>query len=163
MQSRGTLTAFSIPSSAGTSVLEKLLILFDSSQVTMMHSSVYSRKFKSGTCIIGVIYGRTDFGVHDYHRQIEIIENQLNMQFQSVLQEEKIELTLLCYENFLNMTPNLNLPHPDLQADPLLIRCSAEVWPEYEHPVFQKSMREHAIDTRRVVECEFLLPSKKFH
>lgn len=57
-------------------------------------------------------------------------------------QKDHAELTLLSYDNVVLMSPRLTLPYPELHTDPLIIRCAAEAWGQYEHPIFQKTLSE---------------------
>lgn len=61
---------------------------------------------------------------------------------QGLTQKSHAELTLLAFDNLILMSPRLTLPYPELHRDPLIIRCSAEAWGQYEHPIYQKSLGE---------------------
>ncbi|QDK36142.1 hypothetical protein [Bdellovibrio sp. NC01] len=61
---------------------------------------------------------------------------------QGLSQKSHAELTLLAYDNLILMSPRLTLPYPELHTDPLIIRCAAEAWGQYEHPIFQKTLSE---------------------
>ncbi|MBK7961454.1 MAG: hypothetical protein IPK04_09785 [Bdellovibrionales bacterium] len=53
-----------------------------------------------------------------------------------------MSIKLLLYDQEVIMTPELTLPHPDLQYDLLTLRLSSEVWSRYEHPVLKKTLGE---------------------
>lgn len=51
-------------------------------------------------------------------------------------------LTLLVFDEVVQMSPHLTLPYPLLHTDSLIIRCASEIWGNYEHPILQKTLRE---------------------
>lgn len=55
---------------------------------------------------------------------------------------EPEKILLLCYDDKIQVIPGLNLPHPILHSDGLTLRCAAEVWPEYSHPVLGQTLNE---------------------
>lgn len=74
--------------------------------------------------------------------------------------EIPVELTLLCYDDLILMSPQLTLPYPALHTDPLIIRCAAEAWGPYEHPVYQKTLSELARNTTAINDAEFFLQGR---
>lgn len=49
---------------------------------------------------------------------------------------------LLSYDQKTRMVPGQNLPHLLLRTDLLVLRCAAEAWGDYEHPVLGQSLNE---------------------
>lgn len=70
------------------------------------------------------------------------------------------ELTLLVFDHMVMMSPRLTLPYPQLHLDPLIIRCAAEAWAQYEHPIYQKSLSEISRSASPVREVEFYMQGK---
>lgn len=70
------------------------------------------------------------------------------------------EMILLVYDRKILMSPKLTLPYPQLHTDPLIIRCSAEAWGSYEHPIYQKSLSEIAREAVPAQYAEFYLQGK---
>ena len=56
--------------------------------------------------------------------------------------ERNIDLDLLLYEDVVMDTPELKLPHPDMQNRDFVLLPLAEIAPELIHPVLHKNMRE---------------------
>ena len=56
--------------------------------------------------------------------------------------ERNIDLDLLLYEDVVMDTPELILPHPDMQNRDFVLLPLAEIAPELVHPVLHKNMRE---------------------
>ena len=56
--------------------------------------------------------------------------------------ERNIDLDLLLYEDVVMDTPELILPHPDMQNRDFVLLPLAEIAPELIHPVLHKNMRE---------------------
>ncbi len=73
---------------------------------------------------------------------------------------EKIQVILLAYDDLILMSPQMTLPYPDLHNDPLVIRCSAEAWGEYEHPVYQKTLSEISRTALPSSNSEFFLQGR---
>jgi 7,8-dihydro-6-hydroxymethylpterin-pyrophosphokinase len=60
----------------------------------------------------------------------------------SVQLHRSLSLNLLAFENQTQMTKALTLPHPELHLKPELLFPSAELWPQYEHPVKKQTLQE---------------------
>ena len=56
--------------------------------------------------------------------------------------ERNIDLDLLLYEDVVMDTPELILPHPDMQNRDFVLLPLAEIAPELVHPILQKSIDE---------------------
>ena len=56
--------------------------------------------------------------------------------------ERNIDLDLLLYEDVVLDTPELKLPHPDMQNRDFVLLPLAEIAPELVHPILQKSIEE---------------------
>ena len=59
--------------------------------------------------------------------------------------ERNIDLDLLLYEDVLMDTPELKLPHPDMQNRDFVLLPMAEIAPELKHPTLGKSISELVI------------------
>lgn len=78
-----------------------------------------------------------------------------------LLNKLKHHAELLVFNDEIKMIPSQTLPHPNLFLDPLILHCSAEVWPEYIHPVNKITLRKSDIETN-VEMYEFLYQGKFF-
>ena len=56
--------------------------------------------------------------------------------------ERNIDLDLLLYEDVVMDTPELKLPHPDMQNRDFVLLPLVEIAPELVHPILQKSIEE---------------------
>ncbi len=52
----------------------------------------------------------------------------------------RASLNLLTFDDEAHLTPNLTLPHPELLFRPDFLIPSAELWPEYLHPVVEQTL-----------------------
>ena len=59
--------------------------------------------------------------------------------------ERNIDLDLLLYEDVVMDTPELKLPHPDMQNRDFVLLPLAEIAPELVHPTLQKTISELVI------------------
>lgn len=125
-------------------------------------SSVYKRyTTKEATDLSAylefVIHIETSLGVE------EVLEN-LIMYCESgesgIVQSPFVEITLLVFDDLIQMSPRLTLPYPQLHEDPLIIRCASEVWGQYEHPIYQKNLSDMSRLAPPVREIEFYLQGK---
>jgi 7,8-dihydro-6-hydroxymethylpterin-pyrophosphokinase len=55
---------------------------------------------------------------------------------------ENESLTLLAFDQEIRLMPGQNLPHLKLHTDTLTLRCAAETWGEYQHPVLGQSLQD---------------------
>ena len=76
------------------------------------------------------------------------------------LQKSHTELTLLAFDNLILMSPRLTLPYPQMHQDPLIIRCSAEAWGQYEHPIYHKNLSEISKTAGPAQQAEFYMQGK---
>ena len=70
------------------------------------------------------------------------------------------ELMLLAFDDLIRMSPKLTLPYPELHQDPLVVRCAAEAWGQYEHPIFHKNLNEISRLAPPTKGVEFFLQGK---
>lgn len=75
-------------------------------------------------------------------------------------EDSQVSIRLLLYDQQVIMTPELTLPHPDLQYDPLTLRLSSEIWSRYEHPVLKKTLRELSDLRSQELDVEFIMQAK---
>lgn len=75
-------------------------------------------------------------------------------------EDSQVSIKLLLYDQEVIMTPELTLPHPDLQYDLLTLRLSSEVWSRYEHPVLKKTLRELSDLRGQELDVEFVMQAK---
>ncbi len=64
---------------------------------------------------------------------------------------------LLAFNQQVVLSPKLTLPYPELIVDVLLLRCAAEIWGQYEHPVLQKTLGEIVKKSELKDRAEFLM------
>ncbi len=107
-------------------------------------SSVYKRylDFSADNLnseLVLVLRGETDFS-----------EKHL----QDAISKVSTDLLLLALDQEVNMLPGNTLPHPLLHTDPLTLRCAAEAWGSYEHPVLGQTLNE-IVRSDRMEKVEF--------
>ena len=73
---------------------------------------------------------------------LHFILSQARQGAQGLKQQARADLLLLTFDNLILMSPRLTLPYPELHKDPLIIRCAAEAWGQYEHPIYQKNLND---------------------
>ena len=75
-------------------------------------------------------------------------------------QQHHIEVVLLAFDDMILMSPRLTLPYPQLHQDSLIIRCAAEAWGSYEHPIYQKTLSEISKTALPAKQAEFYMQGK---
>ncbi len=66
-----------------------------------------------------------------------------------------LEIVFLAATNTVRLVPEENLPHPQLHTDSLILRCAAEVYGEYHHPILDQSLAELVLCSDPVRDAEF--------
>lgn len=77
-----------------------------------------------------------------------------------LIQQHHIDLVILVFDDLILMSPRLTLPYPQLHQDALIIRCAAEAWGSYEHPIYQKSLSEISKTAAAAHQAEFYMQGK---
>ena len=71
------------------------------------------------------------------------------------------QIQLLVFEKEVLMTPEMTLPSPYLQSDPIAIMAAAEVWPGYVHPIYKKPLSTLVGHGQRSDRGEFLFQGRQ--
>lgn len=119
-------------------------------------SSVFKRKRQGTTSLEEiqefVIRASTEYEASELLRRLNLRESKAQLSH---------HIELLVFNEEVKLIPSMTLPHPSLFLDPLVLHCSAEVWPEYLHPVNKTSLRKSDIETN-IEMFEFLYQGKFF-
>lgn len=62
---------------------------------------------------------------------------------------------LLAFDQNVRLCPGENLPSPILHTNPLALKCAAEAWGEYEHPVLKRTLNDLARSSAPFTNVEF--------
>lgn len=68
-------------------------------------------------------------------------------------------IELLVFNQEVQWTPDLTLPSPLLNFDPLVLHCCAEIAPDYVHPILKESLKNLDINNIQT-DFEFLFQGK---
>ena len=94
-------------------------------------------QFLNGVCEV-----RTSLGPLELLQTLLEIEQEMGRVRLRHWGERNIDLDLLLYEDVVMDTPELILPHPDMQNRDFVLLPLAEIAPELVHPILQKSIEE---------------------
>lgn len=94
-------------------------------------------QFLNGVCRV-----RTVLPPLELLRTLLAVERQMGRVRLRHWGERNIDLDLLLYENVLLDTPELRLPHPDMQNRDFVLLPLAEIAPDLQHPTLHKSMSQ---------------------
>lgn len=86
--------------------------------------------------------------------------DELLWYFKQYTKEKRAALNLLSYDDLVILSPQLTLPHPNLHTDYLLVRCAAEAWTQFEHPIIQKTLSEIVSLALPAADAEFFMQGK---
>ena len=92
-------------------------------------------QFLNGVCRV-----RTVLSPLELLRTLLAVERQMGRVRLRHWGERNIDLDLLLYEDVLLDTPELRLPHPDMQNRDFVLLPLAEIAPDLQHPTLRKSM-----------------------
>ena len=84
--------------------------------------------------------GITDLSPSELLAYLQHLERQLRSQ----VLHQNLSLNLLAYNDESILTPDITLPHPGFHNRPEELVPSAEIWPDYVHPVLNTSLRDLA-------------------
>lgn len=138
----------------GTPIAQTLLLELEKVGKIVSISSVYKRYLGTNRVdlnanIEAIVRFATDCAV-----------DELLWHFKQFVRDKKIHLNLLSYDDLVVLSPQLTLPHPSLHTDFLIVRCASEAWPQFEHPIIQKTLGEIASLALPAVDAEFFLQGK---
>lgn len=91
---------------------------------------------------------------------LHFVLSQARQGVQGLKQQARADLLLLTFDNLILMSPRLTLPYPELHKDPLIIRCAAEAWGQYEHPIYQKNLNDISRTAPDARWAEFYMQGK---
>ena len=94
-------------------------------------------QFLNGVCVV-----RTSLEPLELLQTLLEIEQEMGRGRVRHWGERNIDLDLLLYEDVVMDTPELILPHPDMQNRDFVLLPLAEIAPELVHPILQKSIDE---------------------
>lgn len=156
------LIHFSMDLTGGKTHANEILKKLQSNGSVQSISSVYKRYMTADRADINA---HLEFVVkYETHMTIDqLLEMALSFchQKESKFHEAvNTELIVLAFDRQIMMSPKLTLPYPLLHQDPLIIRCAAEAWGEYEHPIYQKNLNEIARVAQPARQAEFYMQGK---
>jgi 7,8-dihydro-6-hydroxymethylpterin-pyrophosphokinase len=119
-------------------------------------SSIYKQFRSHGTAdlnfnLVMVLKVNTNHGFEEIFALLQSLEQSKPAGFGS----QPEVLSLLAYNQEIRMVPGQNLPHPYLHMDPLTLRCAAEVWGDYTHPVLGQTLQELVRFSDPLTQAEF--------
>ena len=94
-------------------------------------------RFLNGVCLV-----RTVLPPLALLRTLLAVERQMGRVRLRRWGERNIDLDLLLYEDALLDTPELRLPHPDMQNRDFVLLPLVEIAPTLRHPTLQKTMEQ---------------------
>lgn len=127
-----------------------------SDAVEKLRSSKYIREVKQSDLIVTKPYGYTDqddflngavlcetfLSPHGLLDLMHCIENEADRKREIHWGPRTLDLDLIFYDKEVIDTPDLTVPHPDMQNRDFVLRPAAELMPNYIHPVLGISVAE---------------------
>jgi 7,8-dihydro-6-hydroxymethylpterin-pyrophosphokinase len=77
----------------------------------------------------------------------------------TALEGPDYKIQLVAFNNDISWTPDLTLPSPSLNFDPLVLHCCAEIAPDYVHPILKEELKTLDINNIKT-DFEFLFQGK---
>lgn len=101
-----------------------------------------------------VLQVQTDYSPKEVLQEILTIE--LNMGRERIVKygPRLIDIDILFYNHEVIETPELIVPHPQIQHRRFVLTPLAELVPEYVHPLFQKTIAELLFDCKDLLQVK---------
>lgn len=152
-QTHMTLILVSIDLVAGQSKLKEIANSFQAIGQVVETSSVYKKYLNArsedlNSELIFVLKVETEKDVSEIFKFLENEQSRFAT-------EDRGAFVLLTYDHLLRLFPGQNLPHPLLHSDKLTLRCAAEAWGAYEHPVLGQTLNELVRSSDPLAHVEF--------
>ena len=87
-----------------------------------------------------VISGKYDGQLMD----LAALMGSLESEFSNQVTRRVLSVNVLAVRNEVLKTPQLTLPHPEFHMRPEELIPACELWPDYEHPILHRPIREIA-------------------
>ncbi len=87
-----------------------------------------------GRSLVGAILCDTHLGPREFCEDIDFRTKAFS----------GVKVSLLGYGDVFKMTPQVTIPHPELHEKAHWLHVAAELWPDYQHPVFNENLGELA-------------------
>jgi 7,8-dihydro-6-hydroxymethylpterin-pyrophosphokinase len=156
MKKQMALISLSTDLMAGPARLRTLVdALAEMGDITQV-SSIYKQFRSHGTAdlnfnLVMVLKLNTDRDLEEVFALLQSLEQTQPAGFGS----QPEALSLLAFNQEIRMVPGQNLPNPSLHTDPLTLRCAAEVWGGYRHPVLGQTLQELVRFSDPLTQAEF--------
>ncbi len=142
----------------GSKILHDLTEYGDISSISSIYKRYMSADFNDPTAKIQfVIRFDTTLDVDQTLQLILSLGDRADWGFKN---KTSLDITLLTFDNMILMSPRLTLPYPTLHQDSLIIRCAAEAWGQYQHPIYQKTLNEISKNALPTKQAEFFMQGK---
>ena len=99
-----------------------------------------------------VIKGVTNLEPLELMREISLVEAEMGRENFSRWAPRNIDIDILAYENKIFDSNILIIPHPRIRERYWVLKHFAEVYPEWKHPVFNKSITDLLKDNKEINE-----------
>lgn len=87
--------------------------------------------------------------------QLSELMGRLETELTDQVTRRVVSVNVLAVKNEVLKTPQLTLPHPEFHLRPEELILACELWPEYEHPILHRPLREIAQSLPNKVWGEF--------
>jgi hypothetical protein len=98
--------------------------------------------------------------------KLNVSESEVFDEIELAIQRENwsgsTDIFFLAASDVVRLVPGENLPHPLLHTDSLVLRCAAEVYGEYLHPILDQNLAELVLCSDPVRDAEFFNQGKSF-
>lgn len=96
----------------------------------------------------GAIELETLYFPEDFLRFLQSVEKEAGRERKIHWGPRTLDLDILFYENFVSDSPQLTVPHPDMQNRDFVLKPLSELCPGYMHPVLLKSVGQLLAELR---------------
>jgi 7,8-dihydro-6-hydroxymethylpterin-pyrophosphokinase len=144
-QKKLTLISFKVELIEGAHKLNELIFatsdwfeLDNISSVYKKYLTVKENDLNSELWVVAKMKTHLDFEEAQI-KLFEVQSNFLNGKINSS-KTSKYEIQLLTHGESVYMSPLITLPHPNLHEDKMILKCAAEAWGNFEHPILSQTL-----------------------
>jgi 2-amino-4-hydroxy-6-hydroxymethyldihydropteridine diphosphokinase len=107
-----------------------------------------------------VVELRTSLGPLELVNRLKALESAIGRAARPRWHEREIDLDLLFYGDRIMSSPELTLPHPEIQNRAFVLVPMAELQPDFIHPILKKTIKDlrDEIEIVGVQKSNFVLP-----
>lgn len=117
-------------------------ILRDLSRIVDIEKASAISKVKNSEEVSDMIYAVIRFSYQEHGSALVEKVIQIEKKISEASPQRTVQITVLAVGSLISLMPQELLPHPRLVTKSHILRAAQEVYPNYQHPVLNKLLKE---------------------